>query len=73
MKEQTMKRVVLRIAEHNHGRVSIEYINAKNEYSRRTVQVSGWNDSQFWGLCELRREERVFRFDRLVFAGKPKN
>jgi len=73
MKEQVMRKVVLRIAQHNNNRVRIEYINAKNEYSRRTVHVQGFNDSQFWGLCELRKEERVFRFDRLVFAGKPKN
>jgi predicted DNA-binding transcriptional regulator YafY len=73
MKEQTMRRVVLRIAEHNENRVFVEYVNGKGEYSRRTVQITGHNDSQFWGYCELRQDERVFRFDRLVFAGQPKH
>jgi len=73
MKERVMKNVVLRIAQHNKGRVKIEYLNGKGEYSRRTVQITGHNDSQFWGYCEWRQDERVFRFDRLIFAGKPKN
>jgi predicted DNA-binding transcriptional regulator YafY len=73
MKERVMKNVVLRIAQHNNSRVFVEYLNGKGEYSRRVVRITCWNDSQFWGHCELRGEERVFRFDRLIFAGKPKN
>lgn len=50
------------------ARVGIAYSDARGDRTERFVSVRSFGAEHFYGRCELRRDMRTFRFDRVEAA-----
>ena len=54
------------------GRFEITYLNAKEKFTKRVINVSligmAGGRKYVFGYCEFRKEERIFRDDRVDYC-----